>query len=260
MGEPRPTILCIGGSDVHQGAGLQMDKRVVENFGYRFVEVVAVETIQSATLGLERALVRPLEDVADELLEALAEHPQAVKVGALGDVLLTEAVAEMLEPWQDQIPIVLDPVTDASRAKPGVHLNSEAGREALVQHLVPKATLVTPNRGEFDRAEEAYRAARACLLKGGHGDDPREVVDELLQPGEPPLHFRRPRLEGATEIHGTGCALAAALACLFAEGGRELSGTVGRALELMHAWLRDTIQDRRGALRLRPPQWIHPVE
>ena len=46
------------------------------------------------------------------------------------------------------------------------------------------------------------------------GGDPKEVVDELLQPGEPPLHFRRPRLEGATGIHGTGCALAAALACL----------------------------------------------
>ena len=32
------------------------------------------------------------------------------------------------------------------------------------------------------------------------------------------------------------------------------------ALELMHAWLTDTLRDRRGALRLRPPQWIHPVE
>ena len=60
------------------------------------------------------------------------------------------------------------------------------------------------------------RGARAVLLKGGHlaGDT---VADLLLQPGEPPLWLRAPRI-ATPNTHGTGCTLSSAIAARLALG------------------------------------------
>lgn len=253
MGKSRPKVLCIGGSDPAQGAGVQMDARVVRAFGMDPLIVVTVDTVQSEH-GLEQATPRSLLVFAEELLAALEAEPKAIKLGALGDEILTEAVAEMLEPWAGHLPIVLDPVTQASRFQAGVALNTPRGREILHGQLLPLVTVATPNEPEFELAENAYRQAKACLRKGGHSSN-TEVVDHLLQRGQEAIAMSHPRLAGATEIHGTGCALASALACLLAEG-LPLEQAARRATEIMHSWLEATKAQAQTRLVLKPPRWM----
>jgi len=253
MGKSQPKVLCIGGSDPAQGAGVQMDARVVRAFGMEPLTVVTVDTVQNED-GLQQATSRTMRTFADDLLKALEAEPCAVKIGALGDEILTEAVAEMLEPWVGKFPMVLDPVTQASRAKKGVALNTKRGQELMWQQLLPVVTVATPNQSEFALAEQAYRRAGACLVKGGHATT-MAVTDVLLQPGQDPVKIVHTRLAGATEIHGTGCALASALACLLAEG-HGLETAAHRAIQIMHGWLKDTIAQERRALVLKPPRWM----
>ncbi len=253
MGKSPPKVLCIGGSDPAQGAGVQMDARVVRAFGMEPLTVVTVDTVQNEQ-GLQQATPRRLRTFADDLLAALEAEPRAVKLGALGDELLTEAVAEMLEPWVGKFPIVLDPVTLASRAKEGVTLNSKRGQELMWQLLLPLVTVVTPNQTEFALAELAYRRAGACLVKGGHAST-MAVTDILLQSGQEPIEITHSRLAGATEIHGTGCALSSAIACLLAEG-QDLETAAHRAIQIMHGWLQDTLAQESGQLVLKPPRWM----
>lgn len=233
-GEPTFRVLCIGGSDPRMGAGVQMDAAVCRALGFEPVVVVTVDTVQSER-GLESVAPRPAEEVAHAVVRALGEGVDAVKIGALGDAEIAETVAAVLEPWAADLPIVLDPVAQASRvAVPGVALNTPAGVAAMRAQLFPLALLVTPNALEYGTGE-AYENCRAVLRKGGHGAG-AEVVDRLTSLLDPPLEFRRPRLPDATGVHGTGCAYATLCACLLARcPGPEFACEEAGAI--LHAWL-----------------------
>jgi hydroxymethylpyrimidine/phosphomethylpyrimidine kinase len=231
---PTFRILCIGGGDPRGGAGVQMDAAVCRALGFEPVTVVTVETEQSAR-GLESARVRPAADVAREIVAALIAGVDAVKIGALGDETLAETVAEVLEPWTPDVPIVLDPVAQASRvARPGVALNTPAGVRLMQERVFPLADLVTPNRMEYGTGD-AYESCPAVVVKGGHGDA-AQVADRFWSLLHDPEEFRRARLPGATEIHGTGCAFATIAACHLARC-RDARLASKEAGDVLHAWL-----------------------
>jgi hypothetical protein len=93
-------------------------------------------------------------------------------------------------------------------------------------------TLITPNRGELEALagrrigdlDELAAAARqladslgvAVLGKGGHAGGPESV--DVLAWGERIERLRAPRVEGGEHVHGTGCALATAIASHLALG------------------------------------------
>lgn len=234
-GAPTFRILCVGGSDPRRGAGVQMDDAVCRALGFEPVLVVTVETEQSAR-GLESARVRPSAEVTREIVQALMDGVDAVKIGALGDETLVETLAEVLEPWTPDLPIVLDPVVQASRvARPGVALNTPAGLRLMQERLFPLADLVTPNRMEYG-AGEPYENCNAVVVKGGHGDDGDTVADRFWSLLDDPREYRRSRLPGATEIHGTGCAFATLAACHLARC-RDSNLAVKEAGDVLHAWL-----------------------
>jgi hydroxymethylpyrimidine/phosphomethylpyrimidine kinase len=58
--------------------------------------------------------------------------------------------------------------------------------------------------------------AQAALLKGGHLQG-AQVVDVLLQPGQPLLTLQSSRIE-SRNVHGTGCTLSSAIAAHLALG------------------------------------------
>lgn len=233
-GAPTFRILCIGGSDPHMGAGVEMDAAVCRALGFEPVVVISMDTVQSER-GLESVTARDAGEAAHAIVRALAEGVDAVKVGALGNEDFTRTVAAVLEPWAMDLPIVLDPVVQASRvARPGVALNTPEGSAAMREELFPLAALVTPNRLEYGTGE-AYENCRAVLRKGGHGEG-EFVTDRLFTMLDPPLDLRRPRIPGATEVHGTGCALATLCACLLARcPGPEFA--CPEAGDILHAWL-----------------------
>jgi hydroxymethylpyrimidine/phosphomethylpyrimidine kinase len=127
------------------------------------------------------------------------------------------------------IPVVLDPVLVATS---GDSLGSPDVVDAIVSHLLPLATVVTPNLPEAARlsglesimdedamreaaAQIQGRGARAVLVKGGHLGG-GEAVD-LLSEGAEIRFFHAPRVE-TPNTHGTGCTLSSAIACYLARG------------------------------------------
>jgi hydroxymethylpyrimidine/phosphomethylpyrimidine kinase len=238
---PAAVAVTIAASDSSGGAGIQADLAVFAAHGVYGGSVVTAVTAQS-TRGVVATEVLPAAFVARQLEAVLPDlAPRAVKVGALGNAAIVRAVARCLTRRRRFVgPGVLDPVL---ASKDGSPLLARSGIPALLRDLFPLCLLVTPNlpeaealagiaiRDEGDRRLAAGiladRGAAAVLVKGGHGRGP--VVDDLLFDGRRFRGFRRARIPGRP-LHGTGCALSAAIAANLALGG----GLVDSVEEALH--------------------------
>jgi len=261
-GRRSPRVLCIGGSDPLGGAGLQMDAAACAALGGEAVGVATLDTVQRDA-GLEAVKLHPPERVAREALRALEEGVQAVKLGALGDALRSEAVVETLLPWleaDDTLALVIDPVAAPTlRVSPDLVLNTPEGMRVVEQRLFRYA-VVTPNALEYGDGSR-YRGAMAVLRKGGHAVDwdalasgeagigSTEVEDIYTSVAGEELRFRHPRIAGATGLHGTGCALASSLATLLA-WGLDPGDASRLAIDGLGQWLAAA----EGQLRPFPPR------
>ncbi|HWZ28151.1 MAG TPA: bifunctional hydroxymethylpyrimidine kinase/phosphomethylpyrimidine kinase [Gemmatimonadales bacterium] len=231
--------LTVAGSDSGGGAGIQADLKTFHQFGVFGTSVIAAVTAQN-TRGVV-AWEPVSRDLVSRQLDALILDlpPDGIKSGMLASAPLVETVAEALQRLPTK-PYVLDPVLVATSGHP---LGDDATAEAIRRHLVPLATLVTPNLAEAERLtgievktpeqmEQAGRAllkngAAAALLKGGHleGD---EVIDVLVRP-EGYRRFKHRRI-ASTSTHGTGCTLSAAITAGLALG-RPLERSVEDAID-----------------------------
>jgi hydroxymethylpyrimidine/phosphomethylpyrimidine kinase len=221
-------VLVIAGTDSSGGAGLARDLRTLAYFDTAALCAVTAVTAQSDTQ-LSATHVVPPEMVHAQMVAALATGKvAAIKIGMLGTRATVLAVAASLPP-RAQIPIVLDPVLASSS---GGALLEDAALEALIEHLVPHVTLITPNIPEtaalLMTAAASLESAllqqaqallalgpEAVLLKGGHGTG-AEAVDYLVREAQPPRRLSAPRLPGT--LRGTGCALASGIAAGLAAG------------------------------------------
>jgi hydroxymethylpyrimidine/phosphomethylpyrimidine kinase len=150
----------------------------------------------------------------------------AVKIGMLFDEPTIEAVDEALDEV-GKAPVVLDPVMVAESG--AVLLKPEA-RRALIERIVPRATVVTPNASEARELtglggdaspEDLARAVHAlgpdvAVVTGGHLDGADrfydgEIFEEIAGPRHP---------DGAA--HGSGCTHSSALAARLARGDTPL--------------------------------------
>lgn len=219
------TLLIIAGSDCSAGAGSQQDLKVATLLGVYGLTVITAVTAQNS-FGVQR-----WEPVAPDLVAAQLSaicrdiRVDAVKIGMLATAEIVRAVAAALR--QISAPIVVDPVLAASDGSP---LLAEEGVAALKEELLPLTTVLTPNLAEAGRLldreigeVEAMAAAaqelrglgpQAVLVKGGHlAGAPVDVLayghEVYRLPGE--------RLANP-HTHGTGCALAAAVAAHLARG------------------------------------------
>lgn len=162
--------------------------------------------------------------VAEQARAVLADLPvRAIKIGLLATGDIGEAVADLLAD-HPTIPVVLDPVLVAAG---GAALAEEALTSTLIKRLLPAATLLTPNALEIrrlagDTGDRDSRArvllghgCRYVLAKGGDEDTPG--VENVLYGRDGLVEsFRWRRLPH--QYHGSGCTLAAAIACLIASG------------------------------------------
>ena len=164
-------------------------------------------------------------------VKAVAEDigVDAVKIGMLGTAETVRAVREALELLEPDTPVVLDPVMVAES---GAVLLDEPARAAIVEELLPRATVITPNvpearvlagaggGGEPDGGDVEWLARRlhdlgpaAVVVTGGHRDEATDLFfdGERFEriPGE-----RYP--DGAA--HGSGCTHSSALAAHLALG------------------------------------------
>jgi hydroxymethylpyrimidine/phosphomethylpyrimidine kinase len=239
-GRRLPVALTIAGSDPSGGAGLQADLKTFHQHGVYGASVVTLLTVQN-TQSVQAVRVLEPDFVLAQLDAVLADlEPGAAKTGALGSAGVVRGVARRAAGFR--FPLVVDPVLIS---KHGAPLLDRAGREALIQDLLPRAALVTPNLPEAaalagmeirDEAavEEAARriaklGARAVLVKGGHrvegprttgsagpGRSAETVTDVLLSEGRFE-RFTAERID-TDQTHGTGCTFAAAIAAQMARG------------------------------------------
>jgi len=181
------------------------------------------------TCGVRRSVPVASELLREQLAAVFDDAvPHAIKAGALGGAPQVEAVADALDrPDVLGVMLVLDPVCVS---KSGAVLLDEAGRALLIERLLPRTSLVTPNLDEaalllgrsvrtpreIAAAGEAFIAlgARAALIKGGHREG--DPIDALFtDQGVTELPGRR--IE-TPHTHGVGCSLSAAITAGLARG------------------------------------------
>ncbi|MBI3678494.1 MAG: bifunctional hydroxymethylpyrimidine kinase/phosphomethylpyrimidine kinase [Proteobacteria bacterium] len=237
-----PRLLIIAGSDCSGGAGLQADIKTASAFHTYAMTAVTAVTVQN-TKGVTAIHAMPPTIVKAQIIACLSDiGADAIKIGMLGSAAVVKAVAEALAKHARRIPIVLDPVM---AAKSGTRLLAAPAMVALKKHLLPLATLVTPNLPEMKaltgvkstKTKDVERAARllmqtgakAALIKGGHATG--ATIDDVLvwERGVEVLAF--PRIK-TKHTHGTGCTLSTAIACGLARGD-SLPLAVGRAREFV---------------------------
>ena len=226
MAEPQARILIIAGSDSGGGAGIQADIKTITCLGGYAMTAITAVTVQN-TLGVSGIHAIPPEVVVAQMRACIEDiGVDAIKIGMIGGADTVRAVADALAGLR--VPVVLDPVMVA---KGGAALLEDEAAGALVERLLPLATVVTPNTPELvmlsgteveDEADALLAAQelllagpQAVLAKGGHLPGDR-LTDWLVTRGG---HRAFTSTRVATRhTHGTGCTLAAALACGLGQG------------------------------------------
>jgi len=219
-------VLIVAGSDSGGGAGIQADTKTVTALdGYAMTAITGL-TAQDTREVLARHDV-PADFVAAQMRAALTDiGADCVKTGMLGAAAVVEAVADTLVAYGEGIPLVVDPVIQASD---GTALLDAEGVDLLRRRLIPMAHVFTPNFPEAsaltgkDAVQDpdgimgalAAMGAKAVLLKGGHGTGDN-VTDYLLM-DDKVVKFDAPRID-TPHTHGTGCTLASAIAVGLAQG------------------------------------------
>jgi hydroxymethylpyrimidine kinase/phosphomethylpyrimidine kinase len=213
--------LSIAGSDSGGGAGIQADVKTFHAFGVFGTTAITAITAQN-TLGVTGVHAVPAAMVRAQI-EAVARdlHPAACKTGMLATRVLVETVANAIAA-ENLGNLVVDPVMMATS---GDRLLDRDAESAIVERLLPLATLITPNIDEagllvgftiedevaMERAARVLvdAGARAVLLKGGHLAG--ETVTDVFFNGREVKRWRRRRIH-TRSTHGTGCTLSAAVA------------------------------------------------
>jgi len=255
----RPVVWSIAGTDSGGGAGLSADERIAEACGVHLCPVVAAITAQNSLAVSQVQAVTP--DLLDAQLAALFDDmpPQAVKTGLLGDAELLPVIAR----WMDRLrardraagraptALVIDPVL---RATTGADFADARYIEALRRWLLPRATVVTPNRHEarrlvvgagpdgdrnaLPRLARALResGAGSVVITGGDVDDhpPTGAPGSSIETDRATDWLATPQAEGwlvlprvdTAHDHGTGCTHATALAAALARGFVEADAAV----------------------------------
>jgi hydroxymethylpyrimidine/phosphomethylpyrimidine kinase len=242
-----PVALTIAGSDSGGGAGIQADLKTFSALGVYGASAITAVTAQDTQrvygiVELEPAFIaQQIDAVAGDL------GVDVVKTGMLSSAAIIEAVAERLQRWKIAT-VVVDPVMVA---KGGDRLLREDAVTALRTHLLPLATVVTPNLPEaevlvghslssWDDMRDAAReiagfGAQNVVIKGGHAEG--DVVTDLLFDGKDFREYSAARVP-TTSTHGTGCTFASALAATLAKGE-----TVPQSVAAAKAYVTKALQE-----------------
>ena len=239
------TALTIAGSDSGGGAGIQADIKTFSALGVYATSVITAVTAQN-TRAVITVLAVPSEIVVAQIKAVLDDIDiHAVKIGMIANAEIIAAVFEALANFKG--PIVLDPVMVA---KSGDALLDESSVSALIQHLIPRADVLTPNLPEAAKLlgrpmassiEETLSQGRALcalgaaavLMKGGHAKG--DICTDILVTPENTWRFEAPRI-ATRNTHGTGCTLSSAIAAELAKGA-----TIPDAVSRAHRWLHGAI-------------------
>jgi hydroxymethylpyrimidine/phosphomethylpyrimidine kinase len=234
-----PCVLSIAGSDSGGGAGIQADLKAFAACGVHGMTAITAITAQS-TVGVSAVQAISPEVIVAQV-RAVAEDigVDAVKIGMLGTAATIRAVAASLDLLAPGTPVVLDPVMVSES---GAELLEPSARGALLELLLPRVLVITPNLPEAralagavgpsaaaapapaagDDAAALARALRALgpeivVVTGGH----REEAVDVFFDGSEVVELPGERYPGGA-AHGSGCTHSSVLAARLAWGDAPL--------------------------------------
>ena len=225
--------LTVAGLDPSGGAGIIADIKTFTAFGCFAASAVTSITFQN-TVGVFGAVHQTAETVRGQVEPILKDFKvSAVKTGMLPTGEIIEETARLVQA-NNQRNFVVDPVV---RSTSGFDLIDDKALQSLIEKLFPLSKIITPNLPEAERIarmkikteKDIEKAAllmqsfgaRNVLIKGGHffikaKDERRKAKDFLFVGNE--LHIFEAECIDPTATHGTGCALASAIAANLALG------------------------------------------
>ena len=134
------TALTIAGSDSGGGAGIQADLKSFAAIGVHGTSVITCVTAQN-TRSVDSIFPLPPIEIRRQLRAVLTDFDvRAAKTGMLYSAPIVRAIAADLR--RTSFPLVVDPVMVATV---GARLERDDFRDALMDRLLGRATLVTPN-------------------------------------------------------------------------------------------------------------------
>ena len=261
---PPPACLTIAGSDPSGGAGLQADLKSFAAMGVYGMSALTVATDCETQTGVEEVHALPPAFVRRQVDRVCADiTPAAVKTGMLFEEEIIRTVAEAARAHgvsQDgSTPLVVDPVMTTRR---GERLLSDGAEAALVEALLPLATVVTPSLPEAERlvgrtvrTRKAMRQAAEALLDLGAGAGPAAVIitgghldadtkaADLLFDADGMVWLEAKRVPRT--LRGAGDAFSAALAAGLARG-LDLRAAADRAKTFVTGAIREAPERGRG--------------
>ena len=222
-------VLTIAGSDTSAGAGMQADLKTFQELDvYGMVALTSIVTMDKETWSHD---VTPIDmNVFEKQLEtAISIGPDAIKTGMLGTQDIIKRAGDVfVESGADYF--VVDPVMGC---KGEDEVLNPGNTEAMIQYLLPKATVVTPNLfeagqlsglGKLTSIEDMKKAAQVIydkgtphvIIKGGKALDQDKSYD-LYYDGQQFYQLTTDMFQQSYN-HGAGCTFAAATTAYLANG------------------------------------------
>jgi hydroxymethylpyrimidine/phosphomethylpyrimidine kinase len=235
-----PAVLSIAGSDSGGGAGIQADLKAFAYAGVHGMTAITALTAQN-TVGVTGIHPVPPEFIIEQVRAVNDDiGVAAVKIGMLGTATTVRAVNEALDLLAPGTPVVIDPVMVSES---GAVLLDDEARRAIVDLLLPRATVITPNLPEArvlageptsntvdwarkghltddvaDLAKTLHALGPAhVVITGGHRD---EIVDVFYDGME--IHTLTGERHPDGAAHGSGCTHSSTLAAHLALGATPL--------------------------------------
>jgi hydroxymethylpyrimidine/phosphomethylpyrimidine kinase len=223
-----PVALTVAGSDNSGGAGIQADLKTFTSLG-AFGATAITCVVSENPARVASVFPVPPKEVTGQIRLVFEVFPVgAMKTGMLYSREIIRAVAKEYASLtaKKRPALVVDPVMVATSG--GMLLKQDAVG-ALMNELLPLASLVTPNLNEAEvllgrkirTLDEAEAAAVDCyqiwgvpfLIKGGHLNTPTAI--DLLYDGKQVYCLESPRNK-KLKPHGAGCTYSAAITALLA--------------------------------------------
>jgi len=222
--------LTIAGSDTSGGAGIQADLKTFQEHGvYGMTALTTVVTMDPDNHWHHQVHPLSIDTLEAQLETVLSVGIDAMKTGMLGTVEIIELAAKKIDAFGlDKV--VIDPVM-VCKGEDEV-LNPET-TDAMREHLLKRATVVTPNLFEagqlagsgpiktIDEMKEAAKkihdlGAKNVVIKGGKQLQHDKALDLFFDGSE--FTLLEEEKVATTYNHGAGCTFAAAITSNLANG------------------------------------------
>ena len=255
--------LTIAGSDNSGGAGIQADLKTFCAIGVYGTTAITSLTAQTPFKVYET--FNPTGEFVYKQIELINESIgiDSAKIGMLANEDIALNVAKAVKDFKIKN-LVLDPVVKSTSGK---NLLDEKGVDILINEILPKTLIITPNiteaqilsgvkiENEKDIKESAKilnkKGCEVVIIKGGHFIKGEEVVDVVFYKGEF-MYLKYPKVE-TKNLHGTGCTFSAAITAYLAKGYPIL-----KSIKLARVYLQGSIENslKIGTLN---HNWINSV-